>query len=112
MSWLDTLLDRGLEATKPAEQPRPRQPKPDVQSIWIQTRPPGRGDPGAVEAAFYYIADGAVTMCDESGKSSGAECRLEPGDDAHTVAGRLARGADHSAADINRRLQYPQKGWI
>ena len=111
MSWLDTLLDRGLEATKPEPVPRPRQPKPDILSVWVQTRRPQGADPGSVEAAYYYVAEGVVTICSESGKPSGAEYRLEPGDDADAVARRLARGGTSVPTDINRRLQYPNTGW-
>jgi hypothetical protein len=113
MSWLDTLLDRGMQAIESGEPepvPRPRQPKPDIKSIWIQTRAPRAGDPGSVEPAYYFVADGVVTMCDESGKSSGNEYQLGPADDAHSVAGRLAR-EKAAPTNINRRLQYPNTGW-
>ena len=51
-----------------------------------------------------------LTMCDESGKPSGNEYQLEPGDDAHTVAGRLAR-EKAAPTNINRRVHYPNSGW-
>jgi hypothetical protein len=112
MSWLDQLLDRGMQAIKPVElvatkPARPRLTKPEVRSVWIQIRPPRDADLGAVEAAYYFVADGVLSMCDENGKPTGKEHWLEPNDNAHRIAGRLAREIWRKAAgisDFNRPL--------
>jgi hypothetical protein len=114
MSWLDQLLDRGKEAMRPVELPvakpaKPRGPKPEVRSVWVQTHLPQNGDLGTVEAAYYFVADGVLSMCDENGKPMGKEHVLEPNDNAHRIAGRLARDVwqqSTGTSDFNRPLHY------
>jgi hypothetical protein len=51
---------------------RAKQAEPEIKSWWIQTaapRPPNFA--GAIEPLFYFVDDGAVTLCDETGKTSG-----------------------------------------
>jgi hypothetical protein len=62
-----------------------------------------------VEAVSYFVADGVLRLCDEHGKPGGGEYLMQPDDDAHAVAGRLAREKT-STPDINRRLKYPNMG--
>lgn len=112
MSWLDTLLDRGNEARQLAAPAAPiatpRQAAPEIKSLWVQTRAPRDStDPGGCEAGYYSVADGVLTMHDESGKPTGKEHRLGPGDDARQVAGRLTKEAWSKATpDFNRPLGY------
>ena len=92
----------------PAE---PRQPKPEIKTVWVQTRPSRDGDAGGCEAGFYFVVDGVVKMCSESGKPTDKQYRLAPSDDAHRIAGRLTLQAWSKAAgesDFNRRLNYPK----
>ena len=118
MSWLDTLLDRGNEAGQlaapAAPMATPRQAAPEIKSLWVQTRTPRDAiDPGGCEAGYYSVADGVLTMHDESGKPTGQEYRLGPGDDARQVAGRLALKAIRKArgqTDFNRPLGYAPFG--
>src|SRR6266704_2997963 len=98
MSWLDTLLDRGMQAKQAAEPvaappaiARPRQPRPEIKTVWFQTRAPRGGDAGAVELGYYSVADGVLTMRDESGKPTGQQHRLGPSDNERAIAGRLAK---------------------
>jgi hypothetical protein len=108
MSWLDTLLDRGKPA-EPVALPKPtkpRQPKPEIKSVWVQTRAPD-GDLGAVEAVFYFVTDGILFLCDEGGKPAGKQHWLEPDDDPRRIAGRLARETRaEGTSDFNRSLHY------
>jgi hypothetical protein len=118
VSWLDNLLDRGMQAKRQAEPAplpfakpaKPRQPKREIKSVWVQTRQPRNSeDPGAVEIGHYFVADGVVTMCDEKGKPSGKECRLGPDDDAHRSARRLMLEMwtkKRGEGDFNRPLHY------
>lgn len=131
--WLDSLLDRGNEAkyakrstnnlafstTEKASGPeevqsapaiaRPRQPKADINLVWIQTRAPAKpGDPGECAAGYYSVVDGAVIMHDESGKPTGQRQSLGPDDDARGVAGRMTLAAWRAKLDgnFNRPINY------
>lgn len=84
-----------------------RKPKPEIKSLWFQTSSPRDGDLGRVEAAYYSVADGVLTMRGENGKPTGKTYRLEPGDDERATAGRLAKQAWASGkSDFNRPLHY------
>ncbi len=82
MNWLDILLDRGREAkavhrhvTVQKPPARVEQADPEIKSWWIQTAAPRPPDyAGAIEPLFYFVDDGAVTLCDETGKTSGKLC--------------------------------------
>jgi hypothetical protein len=125
MGWLnDWLADLGETAPAivgkshnsvklPILSGTPRQPKPDIKSLWFQTRSPRDDgvDAGEVEAGHYWVADGVVTICDEKGKPTGQEYRLGPNDDERKIAGRLAREAWSKATpDFNRPLYYSVLG--
>src|SRR5438045_7425353 len=122
MSWLDTLLDHGNEAKRRAEPApatvtpaKPRRAPPEIKLVWFQTAAPRNGDQGAVEAAYYSVANGVLSMCDENGKPTGKECPVGPGEDARNVAGRLGREACGKAtgtSDFNRALGYQNMGWL
>jgi hypothetical protein len=137
MSWLDTLLDRGNEARQletqaptakpeppvvgiPATEitgPRPAMtsglPGPEIKHVWFQTRAPQNGDLGEIYPAWYSVADGVLTMHDETGKPTGEEYQLRAGEDPHMAAGRLGRNAWIKArgeTDFNRPLGYARSG--
>ena len=122
MGWLDDwLTDLGTTAPKPtapaiAKPAKPRQPKPEIKCVWFQTRAPQDSeDVGAVEAGHYWVADGVLSMCDETGKPTGKEYQLGPDDDARQIAGRLAREAWVKArgeSDFNRPLSYQPFGIV
>jgi hypothetical protein len=119
MSWLDALLDRGREAKTqaPVAKPRavrlPERTAPEIKQVWVQTAAPRDGDAGGCEPGFYSVADGVLTMHDESGKPTGQRQQLGPGDDPHRIAGRLTRAAWISAigeGNFNRRIDYQPSG--
>jgi hypothetical protein len=120
MGWLDNWIAE-LTPTQPmptslplvAKPVKPRQPKPEIESVWVQTRAPRNGDTGECEIGFYSVADGVLRMCDEKGKPTDTEYRLRTGDDARVIAGRLTldrwrKTRDGTGpADFNRSLDYP-----
>jgi hypothetical protein len=120
MNWLDALERRAREAIKPAPTPQRQLPvrplaQPDIKQVWVQTAAPRDGDAGAVEPGFYSVADGAVTMHDETGKPNGQRQQLGPGDDPHMVAGRMKRAAWIQArgeSNFNRPLHYQRAGFV
>jgi hypothetical protein len=112
-SWLDRLGKAAEQRAKPAEQkaksiaeprpqraspevpakfaPKPKQ-KPVVQMTWFQTRPASEGgDLGAVEAVYYFVSDGVVTVCDELGERVFGAHGLAPDEDAKRAAVRIAK---------------------
>ena len=94
MSWLDTLRDRGLQAKRVAEPeviPRPKAPKPEIRTVYVQTRRPSGDDPGAVIVGRYSVQDDVVTMCDDDGKPTGKHHHLSAGEDPRQAAWRLTR---------------------
>jgi hypothetical protein len=115
MSWLDTLRDRGLQAKRVAEPevfPRPRAPKPDIMTVYVQTRHSSQGDPGAVIIGHYSVQDDTVVLHAEDGKPTGKRHRLSPDEDPKQVAWRLTRDAKSVAPDFNRPLNYPNVGVV
>ena len=110
MGWLSDWLSDLETASKPIapaipKPARPRQAPPQIKLLWFQTATPRNGDQGSVEAAYYSVANGMLSMCDENGKPTGKECQV----DARNVAGRLAREAWAKAtatSDLNRPLRY------
>lgn len=118
VSWLDAIERRAREAIGKPDEPKPapriaapRQPAPEIRSVWVQTcRPRGDGDPGGAEAAFYFLADGMLTLCDRDGKPSKSTHTLSANDDERRIAGRLFLAAWNNAnSDFNRPLNY-QRG--
>ena len=99
MTWLDALLDRGREAkvAAPAQKPstpaRAKQAEPEIISWYIQTAAPRPPDyAGAIESLFYFVDDGAVTLCDETGKAfHGKTMQRGAGDDPRRIAATLKR---------------------
>jgi hypothetical protein len=87
---------------------------PEIKTIWVTIRPSrDDGDPGSAEIGHYSVVDGVVVMCDEAGRPTGHKLRLGPGDNPHTIAGRLTREAwarRATKSDFNRPLNYPRWG--
>jgi hypothetical protein len=123
MSWLDTLLDRGLEAMQPVELASATvagiptalsTPTAEIKSVWFQTRAPrDKNDLGEIDLGYYSVADGVLTMHDETGKPTGKVHRLAPDDNPYALASRFAWQAWKSGLDIgdfNRPLGYQPLG--
>jgi hypothetical protein len=126
MSWLDAILDRRKEAA-PAAVPEARlgaepplkpndnsKPAPDIKLVWFQIRPARGDDHGMVEAAYYSVSDGVLTMHDEQGRPTGQTCRLGK-EDPQKVAGRFGRDAwmkqgRPEDSPFNRPLHYEPLG--
>jgi hypothetical protein len=87
---------------------------PEIKSLWVQTAAPRLPDyPGAAEQGFYFVVDGLLTMCTESGKPIGKPYRLAEGDNEHTIAGRLRLQVwrkENDGSDFNRRISYSRSG--
>jgi hypothetical protein len=80
----------------------------EIGTVWFQTRSSRDGDLGAVEPAHYYVADGILFLCDETGKSN-SEGYVLGSEVAHQVARRLAKSAwreRSDRSDFNRPLHY------
>jgi len=84
---------------------------PEIKEVWITTRAASETDPGAGEIGFYFIENGVLRMCSESGKPNGVTHKLLQGDDPNRVARRLTRDAwrQRTKADsrFNRQIVYP-----
>jgi hypothetical protein len=100
--------------------------KPEVHTVWVQIKPPGRGLPqGQAAYGYYIVVDNVVTMTDQAGKAAeDAEGRtysekLEPSGNHQAVAGRLTRrlravlrGESPDAPErVSRPLNYRKTGW-
>jgi hypothetical protein len=87
---------------------------PEIKTVWVQTAAARSPDyPGAAEQGFYFVKDGLLTMCTESGKPIGKPYRLADGDEERTIAGRLRLQAwrkENDRPDFNRRISYPRSG--
>jgi hypothetical protein len=78
-------------------------------------RQPARdgSDPGAIEEAWFIVADGMVRLTDRNGTPLHGEenaNRLRPGENAKEIAGRLLRKKSRARANkpFNRPLRYPR----
>jgi hypothetical protein len=61
--------------------------------------------------AFYFVLDGAVTLCDEDRKPTRHTRRLKPDDDPRSIAGMLKKAAlGTTQSDFNRRINYQPWG--
>jgi hypothetical protein len=117
MDWLEAAFGFGDEpepAAKPVEPPRQA---PKVQSCCVVVRQPGfEGDLGEVIDCYFYVDDGAVVLCSQSGKPTDEEKRLAPGDDPRSVAKRLGRVAwrqerpTEAVPGFGRSLRYGPLG--
>jgi hypothetical protein len=109
MKWLDDLIDGANAAPEPIAEP------PKVLTVWVQTRLPANGDLGHTEAGWYFVEDGVVVLCEESGEPcEGQTHKLAKGEDAKQIAGRLRlrvwRKEEQGASDFNRPLRYGPVG--
>ena len=116
MGWLSDWLN-DLESDNAPAPVAPitavKRPRPEIKHTWFQIRPPKNGDLGMVEAAHYFVVDGVLTICDETGKPSGRKYFLAPDDDARLIAARLAKEVYLKASkysDFNRPLHYQPLG--
>jgi hypothetical protein len=116
MGWLDALERRAREAVGSVP-PKPSVParvqaKPEIQSFWMQTAAARLPDfPGAAEPVFYFVSNGVVMLCDESGKSTGKAMALGP-NDPQSIASILRRANTNDDANFNRRLNYRPLGIV
>ena len=82
-----------------------------IRECWITTRAASETDPGAGEIGFYFIENGVLKMCSESGKPNGVTHKLEQGDDANQIARRFTREAwrrrTKELGSFNRQIVYP-----
>lgn len=83
-----------IRAHSASKQPKPRKAPAVVRSTWAQIRQPNEetGDPGAVIAVHYTIADNMVTLTNERGESLRGRVgyALQDGDSATRIAKLLA----------------------
>ena len=71
------------------------------------------GNSGAVACVHYFVADGAVTICDKEGNPTKKMSTLAEGDDPRAVAARMGHAAwvaSGDGSDFNRPLVYPTLG--
>lgn len=115
MDWLDEVFGLGTEPEPVVEPPRPA---PKVQSCSVVVAQPAHeADLGQTIDCWWYEQDGAVVLCSQSGKPTGDEKRLMPGDNPLSVAKRLRLAAwrrERPAESVpgfgRRRLNYESPG--
>lgn len=113
-NWLDTLLDRGLEAAAKDTAPGPTAKPPEIKAAHFQRRAPQGKDPGEIDLGYYSITDGVLTMHRESGEPTGTVHRLASGDNPYAVASRFAWlewRNKQGDGDFSRRLEYGESAW-
>jgi hypothetical protein len=64
---------------------------------------------GAIEPIFYFVLEGVVTLCDETGSVGGNPMQVGPGDDPRRIAALLKRSTIQPS-DFNRPLDYAPWG--
>jgi hypothetical protein len=95
----------------------------EVFSTYIViARPMEDGDPGRVEYGHYTVADGVVTLTSREGApltsgrlALGYSSKVGDGETEVQVAQRLIwrqYRATKSGTEFNRRLNYPQSGFV
>jgi hypothetical protein len=92
MDWLEAAFGFGDEA-EPAETPaKPPRHAPKIEScVAVVRHPSHEGDLGEAVDCNFFVDDGTVVLCTPSGKPTGEEKHLAPGDDPRSVAKRLRR---------------------
>jgi hypothetical protein len=84
---------------------------PEIKEVWITTSTPTASLPdGAGEIGHFFIENGVLKMCSETGKPNGVTHKLEQGDDVNHVARRLTRDAWRKKTKENsfhRQIVYP-----
>ena len=92
MDWLEAAFGFGDEpesAAKPAERPRHA---PTIESfVAVVRHTTNDGDLGEAVDCCFFVDDGTVVLCTPSGKPTGEEKHLAPGDDPRSVAKRIRR---------------------
>ncbi len=86
---------------------------PDIKMVSPQTESCRDGDAGSCAIGFYFVSDGVLKMCGESGRPTGKTHRLQAGDDERVIASRLTLEAwrrSGAASDFNRPLHYGRHG--
>jgi hypothetical protein len=96
--------------------------KPEVHQISVEIHPPSPRLPaGQIARGYYTVVDDLLTMTDPKGEPATDETgkiythKLEPGDDAHVIAGRLTkelrsalRGKSAGPSNFGGPLNYPK----
>ena len=113
--WLESSFGLGSEVEPAATPAMPPRQAPKIQSCWVVTRQPSHeGDTGSTIPCHWYVDEGTVVLCDERGKATGEERRLEKGDNARAIAMRLRRQAwdrdSERSAFHSRPLRYEPSG--
>ncbi len=88
--------------------------KSEIKFVYSQTAQPRNGDAGSCVVGYYFVEDGVLRICDESGRPTGKVHRLQDGDDPRVIASRLTLAAWRATAgnsDFNRTLEHPPMGW-
>ena len=118
MDWLEAAFGFGAEADEPVATPvRPPREPPKVRACCVVVAQPAHeGDLGSTIDCFYFVEDGVVVLCLPSGKATGEEQMLKPGDDPCSVAKRLKLRAwreersSERVPGFGRRLNYGPLG--
>jgi hypothetical protein len=89
----------------------------EPQCIWIETRRPRGGDPGAIEECWFVVNDACVQLTDREGNKVRGEFvsrPIGPGETAREVAVRMLRARLRSrpAKPFNAPIQYQKTGWL
>jgi hypothetical protein len=114
MDWLEAAFGFGdqAEPAKPHRAPKPEEP-PKIHSCVAVLRQPGfEGDLGEAVDCYWFVDSGTVVLCTSTGKRTGEEKHLAPGDDPRSVAKRLKRDAlrreqnTERVRGFNRPLRY------
>jgi hypothetical protein len=85
----------------------------EIKSMWVTVAGPNGRNLGSVIEAWWFVADGVLSLCDESGHASGPTERLQPGQVERQVASRLRKDAwraENGESDFGRPLTYPRGG--
>jgi hypothetical protein len=119
MDWIEAAFGFGDEP-EPAPMPAKPRAAPKIQAcVVVVAQPAHEADLGSTLDCFWYEQEGTVVLCTATGKPTGEEKRLAPGEAAATVAKRLRYSAwrrersTESVPGFGRRfLRYERDGGV